>query len=33
MKPISHDKRGLLVAAKMRGETIEEIAKWLQIEK
>lgn len=33
MKPISNEKRKLLIAAKERGEKEEIIAKWLQISK
>jgi len=33
MKPISNEKRELLVAAKQRGEKEAEIAKWLDISK
>jgi transposase len=33
MKPISNEKRELLIAAKQRGEKEEEIAKWLDISK
>jgi len=33
MKPISNDKRELLIAAKQRGEKEEDIAKWLHISK
>lgn len=33
MKPISKEKRELLIAAKQRGEKEEEIAKWLEISK
>lgn len=31
LKPISNEKRELLIEAKKRGETEKEIAKWLQI--
>ena len=33
MKPISNEKRELLIAAKQRGEKEEDIAKWLDISK
>ena len=33
MTPISNEKRTLLIAAKERKETEEDIAKWLQISK
>jgi transposase len=33
MKPISMEKRELLIAAKTRGETEKDIAKWLDISK
>ena len=33
MTPISNEKRALLIAAKERKETEEDIAKWLQISK
>ena len=33
MKPISNEKRELLIAAKQRGEKEEEIATWLDISK
>jgi len=33
MTPISNEKRELLIAAKKRGETEVDIAKWLQISK
>jgi len=33
MTPISNEKRVLLIAAKERKETEEDIAKWLQISK
>lgn len=33
MKPISKEKRELLIAAKQRGEKEEDIAKWLNISK
>ena len=33
MKPISKEKRSLLIAAKERKETENDIAKWLQISK
>ena len=33
MKPISNEKRELLVAAKERGEKEEDIAKWLRVSK
>lgn len=33
MKPISNEKRELLIAAKQRGEREEDIAKWLEISK
>jgi transposase len=33
MKPISNEKRELLVAAKGRGEKEEDIAKWLRVSK
>lgn len=31
MKPISNDKRELLISAKKRGEKEEDIARWLEI--
>lgn len=31
MKPISNEKRELIIEAKKRGETEKEIAKWLKI--
>jgi transposase len=31
MRPISNEKRGLLIGAKQRGETEKDIAKWLDI--
>ena len=33
MKPITNEKRELLIAAKQRGEKEEDIAKWLNISK
>jgi transposase len=33
MKPISEEKRELLIAAKMRGETEADIVKWLGVSK
>ena len=33
MKPITNEKRELLIAAKQRGEKEEDIAKWLVISK
>lgn len=33
MKPITNEKREMLIAAKERGEKEEEIAKWLDISK
>ena len=33
MKPISNEKRELLITAKQRGEKEEDIAKWLDISK
>ena len=33
MKPMSNEKRELLIAAKQRGEKEEDIAKWLDISK
>jgi transposase len=33
MKPISNEKRELLISAKQRGEREEDIAKWLEISK
>jgi hypothetical protein len=33
MKPISNEKRELLVAAKRRGEKEHDIAKWLALSK
>ena len=33
MRPISNEKRELLIAAKQRGEKEEDIAKWLDISK
>jgi len=33
VKPISNEKRALLIAAKQRGEKEEDIAKWLGISK
>ena len=33
MKPISNEKRELLISAKQRGEKEEDIAKWLDVSK
>ena len=33
MKPISNEKRELLIAAKQRGEKEDNVAKWLEISK
>ena len=33
MKPISNEKRQLLIAAKQRGEKEEDIVKWLNVSK